>query len=189
MHKKAVAKTTNAQRNGKPPKTNLLLTQPDAMGRITCVPGGRREANIRAFSSAGFGIFLPNWSRPMRRRFSWVCGPARRPAPMKKTWRRQPAISQLTFSRDETRALKGKICDAKAPGGLQYSGEISDITVQKKVFSGTAVFKLGENPLQAVVTGPLKGKTIQGTFSMMAKGEKIGEGTFNITKEPVKAGK
>lgn len=94
----------------------------------------------------------------------------------------------VTFSRDETRALKGKIV-VKAAGGLQYSGEISDITVQKKVFSGTAVFKLGENPLQAVVTGPLKGKTIQGTFSMMAQGEKIGEGTFNITKEPVKAGK
>jgi hypothetical protein len=94
----------------------------------------------------------------------------------------------VTFSRDETRALKGKIV-IKAPGGLQYSGEISDITVKKKVFSGTAVFKLGENPLQAIVTGPLKGKIIQGTFSMMAKGEKIGEGTFSITKEPVKAGK
>jgi hypothetical protein len=94
----------------------------------------------------------------------------------------------VTFSRDETRALNGKIV-IKAAGGLQYSGEISDITVRKKVFSGTAVFKLGENPLQAIVTGPLKGKTIQGTFSMMAKGEKIGEGTFSITKEPVKAGK
>ena len=94
----------------------------------------------------------------------------------------------VTFSRDETRALKGKIV-IKAPGGLQYSGEISDISVQKKVFSGTAIFKLGENPLEAVVTGPLKGKTIQGTFSMMSKGAKIGEGTFSITKEPVKAGK
>ena len=84
--------------------------------------------------------------------------------------------------------MKGKIV-VKAPGGLQYSGEISDVTVQKKVFSGTATFKLGETLLQAVITGPLKGKTIDGTFAMMAKGQKIGEGTFSIAKEPAKAGK
>src|SRR5262249_16413030 len=94
----------------------------------------------------------------------------------------------VTFSRDETRALKGKIM-IKAPGGLQYSGEVSDITVREKVFSGNAIFKLGESPLEAVITGPLKGKTIEGTFSIMAKGQKIGEGTFSITKEPVKAAK
>jgi hypothetical protein len=94
----------------------------------------------------------------------------------------------VTFARDETRAVKGTIV-IKAPGGLQYSGEISDVTVQKKVFSGTATFKLGETLLQAVITGPLKGKTIDGTFALMSNGQKIGEGTFTIAKEPAKAGK
>jgi hypothetical protein len=94
----------------------------------------------------------------------------------------------VTFARDETRTLKGKIV-IKAPGGLEYSGEITDVTFQKNVFSGTATFKLGENPLQATVTGPLKGKTIDGTFSIMAQGQKIGQGTFSITKEPAPAGK
>jgi hypothetical protein len=185
MHKKAVAKTRTCNETASRQKTNLLQTQPDAWAGLPVfleVDVRRIYVLFLLLASASFiselvaadetKILLGVWAGK-------ATGPDGAPPTGDIT---------VTFSRDETRTLKGKIV-IKAPGGLQYSGEISDITVQKKVFSGTAVFKLGENPLQAVVTGPLKGTTIQGTFSMMAKGEKIGEGTFNITKEPVKAGK
>jgi hypothetical protein len=78
--------------------------------------------------------------------------------------------------------IAGKII-VKAPGGAQYSGQISDITLKNKIFSATAIFKLGENPLETRVSGPIKGKTIAGEFSVMAKGQKMGDGTFTITKE------
>jgi hypothetical protein len=185
MHKKAAAKT-GERNDGKPqPRTNLLQTQPDAWAGLPVfleVDVRRLYLLLLVLASASpiselvaadeTKILLGVWAGK-------ATGPDGAPPTGDIT---------VTFSRDETRALKGKIV-IKAAGGLQYSGEISDITVRKKVFSGTAVFKLGENPLQALVTGPIKGKTIQGTFSIMAKGEKIGEGTFNITKEPVKAEK
>ena len=78
--------------------------------------------------------------------------------------------------------IVGKIL-VKAPGGAQYSGQLSDITLRNKVFSATAVFKLGESFLETRVSGPLMGKTISGDFSVMAKGQKMGDGTFCITKE------
>lgn len=90
---------------------------------------------------------------------------------------------ELTISRGENKALKGKLL-VKAQGGLQYSGEVSNIALEKKIFSATAVFKLGENPIEANVKGPLKGTAIQGNFTVISKGEKIGEGTFNIQKLP-----
>jgi hypothetical protein len=86
----------------------------------------------------------------------------------------------VTFERDPA-GLKGTIV-VKGAGTLQYSGQVSKITLHKGVFSGTAIFKLGENPLEVEVTGPLKGKKIEGTFSVMAKGQKMGDGTFAITK-------
>lgn len=85
---------------------------------------------------------------------------------------------EVTFSKDG-----GKIV-VKAAGGVQYSGQVSNIMVRKKIFSATATFKLGENPTEINVTGPFNGKTIGGTFVVLAKGEKIGEGTFSITKGP-----
>jgi hypothetical protein len=89
---------------------------------------------------------------------------------------------QVTFAKGEDGNLKGKIL-VKGEGGLQYSGDLSEITVKKKVVSAKATFKLGENPLVAAVTGPLKRNTIEGTFLVTSKGEKIGEGTFSITKD------
>lgn len=80
-------------------------------------------------------------------------------------------------------AIKGAVT-VKGAGNLQYSGELSEVTLKGGIFSANAVFKLGETPLQAVVTGPLKGKTIQGTFTVLSKGQKMGEGTFSITKDP-----
>jgi hypothetical protein len=38
--------------------------------------------------------------------------------------------------------------------------------------------------LEVLVSGPLKGKTIQGTFVVSAKGQTLGEGTFSIAKDP-----
>ncbi len=96
---------------------------------------------------------------------------------------------EVDFTRGEDGVLKGKIL-VKAEGGLQYSGEVSDITFEKRIVSAKAIFKLGENPLEANVSGPLKGKTIQGSFYVVSKGERIGEGTFSITKNaPVPAKK
>jgi len=70
----------------------------------------------------------------------------------------------------------------KAPGGGQYTGQVSMVSLKNKVFAATAIFKLGENPLETLVSGPLKGKTIQGTFSVSSKGQILGEGTFSITR-------
>jgi hypothetical protein len=86
----------------------------------------------------------------------------------------------VSFAR-EAGGLTGGIV-VKAPGGAQYSGQISNITLKDKIFGATVIFKLGEAQLETQVTGPLKGKTIQGTFSVLAKGQKMGEGTFSITK-------
>ena len=88
----------------------------------------------------------------------------------------------VTFEKDPAVGIKGKIT-VKSQGGMQYSGQVSNVTLKNKVFSATAVFKLGENPLEANVAGPLKGKTIEGKFSVVSKDQKIGEGTFSITKE------
>ena len=89
---------------------------------------------------------------------------------------------QITFARGHGGNLKGKIL-VKGEGGLQYSGDLSDITLKKKVVSAKATLNLGENPLVATVTGPLQRNTIEGTFLVTSKGEKIGEGTFSITKD------
>jgi len=36
--------------------------------------------------------------------------------------------------------------------------------------------------LEAPITSPLKGRAIEGTFTVFSKGQKLGEGTFQITK-------
>jgi len=95
----------------------------------------------------------------------------------------------VTFEKDPAAGIKGKIV-VKAQGGVQYSGQVSNVMLKNRIVSATAVFKLGENPLEANVTGPLKGKTIEGSFSVVSKGQKMGEGTFSITKEtPAKSTK
>jgi hypothetical protein len=81
--------------------------------------------------------------------------------------------------------IKGAVT-VKGAGGLQYSGELSSVTLKGGIFSANAVFKLGETPLEAQVRGPLKDRTIQGTFTVISKGEKMGEGTFSIAKSPGK---
>lgn len=78
--------------------------------------------------------------------------------------------------------LKGTI-QVKAPGGAQYSGEVSKIELKRGIFSATAAFKFGENPLLAEVTGPVKGKAIAGAFTVLVKGQKMGDGTFSIAKQ------
>ncbi len=88
----------------------------------------------------------------------------------------------LTFE-PAASGMKGKIV-VTAPGGGQYSGQISNIALKNKIFSATAIFRLGEGALETQVSGPLRGKTIQGTFAVLAKGQKMGEGTFTITKNP-----
>lgn len=88
----------------------------------------------------------------------------------------------VTFEKDPAVGIKGKIL-VKAQGGVQYSGQVSNVTLKNKIFSATAVFMLGENPLEAEVTGPLKANTIAGSFLVSSKGQKIGEGTFSIAKE------
>jgi hypothetical protein len=88
----------------------------------------------------------------------------------------------IAFERDPAAGMTGTLL-VKAPGGMQYSGKIYDVTLKNKVFSAKAVFKLGENPLEAHVKGPLRGRTIEGTFFVTAKDQKLGEGTFSITKE------
>ncbi len=77
--------------------------------------------------------------------------------------------------------MKGTIT-VKAPGGAQYSGQVENIALKNGLFSATATFKLGENPLEVKVSGPLKGKTIMGTFTVLSRGQKMGDGTFTITK-------
>jgi len=79
--------------------------------------------------------------------------------------------------------MKGTIT-VKAPGGAQYSGQVGDIALKDRIFSATAIFKFGESPLEAKVSGPMKGKTITGSFTVVSKGQKMGDGTFTITKAP-----
>ncbi len=88
---------------------------------------------------------------------------------------------EVTFER-AGKGVSGRIV-VKGSGGGQYSGVMSDIALKKGQFSATAVFKLGENPLEIQVSGPLKGRTIAGGFTVTAKGQKMGDGTFTITKK------
>jgi len=88
----------------------------------------------------------------------------------------------VTFEKDGP-AIKGRIV-VKGAGGGEYSGQISDVQLKKKVFSALALFKFGESPLEVRVTGPMKGRSIEGTFTVASKGKPLGEGTFAITKGP-----
>ncbi len=90
----------------------------------------------------------------------------------------------VTFEKDPVTGIKGTIL-VRSEGGIQYRGQVYDVTLKNKLFSATAVFKLGEILLEVKVTGPLKGRTIDGSFSVMSKGQKMGEGTFSITKGAV----
>ncbi len=115
------------------------------------------------------------------------------PRPLIGTWNGRatgpqggPPTGDITVVFEKEGAvLKGTIA-VKAAGGAQYSGNVSDVELSKKVFTAKATFQLGENPLEVLVTGPLQGKTITGTFTVSAKGQKLGDGTFTITKEPAK---
>jgi hypothetical protein len=93
----------------------------------------------------------------------------------------------VTFT-SSGRELKGTI-QVKAPGGAQYSGDISKISLKQGILGATASFKLGESPLLAEVSGPLKGRLIAGTFAVTVKGQKMGDGTFEITKQPAAGSK
>lgn len=88
----------------------------------------------------------------------------------------------VTFEKDGP-GIKGKIA-VKGSGGGEYSGQVSEVQLKNKVFSALAVFKFGESPLEVRVTGPLKGRSIEGTFTVASKGQKMGDGTFAITKTP-----
>lgn len=88
----------------------------------------------------------------------------------------------VTFEKDGA-ATKGRIV-VKGAGGGEYSGQISDVQLKKGIFSALAVFRFGENPLEVRVSGPLKGRSIEGTFAVVSKGQKMGDGTFAITKNP-----
>jgi hypothetical protein len=95
-----------------------------------------------------------------------------------------PPTGALTVTFEKSGpGLKGTIV-VKGSGGGEYSGQVSNIELKDKIFSALAVFKLGENPLEIRVSGPLKSKSIEGTFSVMSKGQKMGDGTFAITKSP-----
>ncbi len=93
----------------------------------------------------------------------------------------------VAFERDQAGAVRGKMV-VTAPGGIQYSGELDRIKLEKMVFSAWLVFKFGEAPLEVDIRGPLKGKTISGTFSVSSQGQKIGDGEFSITREGGAAG-
>jgi len=93
-----------------------------------------------------------------------------------------PPTGNITVTLEKDGAgLKGKIV-VKGAGGGEYSGQISDIRLKDRIFSALAVFKFGESPLEVRVSGPLKGRSIEGTFSVVSKGQKMGDGTFAITK-------
>ena len=95
-----------------------------------------------------------------------------------------PPTGDITVTFEKTGAIiKGRIV-VKGAGGGEYSGQISEVQLKKGVFSALAVFKFGESPLEIHVSGPLKGKSIQGTFSVVSKGQKMGDGTFAIAKNP-----
>lgn len=127
---------------------------------------------------------------------TWNSAPAAdNPRPLIGTWSGRatgpqggPPTGDLTVTLEAAsgRMVKGTIA-VSGQGGMEYSGTITEGKLDKGVFSATVVFKLGENPLEILVTGPLKGKKIAGTFTVSAKGQKMGDGTFAISKlAPVK---
>ncbi len=93
----------------------------------------------------------------------------------------------VTFEREKGAVIKGRIV-VMAKGGVQYSGQVSDVTLKNRVFEATAVFKLGENPLEVRVTGPFKGNSIEGSFTVTSKGQKMGDGSFAIKKQAAAPG-
>lgn len=112
------------------------------------------------------------------------------PRPLVGTWSGRASGPQggpptgdliVTLQSAPGRTVKGTIA-VRGQGGVEYSGTITEGKLEKGQFSATAVFKLGENPLEVSVTGPLKGKEIEGTFTVSAKGQKMGDGTFAISK-------
>jgi hypothetical protein len=95
-----------------------------------------------------------------------------------------PPTGDITVTFEKSGSLlRGRIA-LKGSGGSEYTGQVSNIALNDKIFSAFAVFKMGENPLEIHISGPLKGKYIEGTFSVTSKGQKMGDGTFAITKSP-----
>jgi len=88
---------------------------------------------------------------------------------------------RVVFESGAEGEIAGKFI-VKAGENFEYAGEVGKISLEKGMFAATAVFKLGENPLEVPITGPLKGRAIEGTFTVFSKGQKLGEGTFQITK-------
>ncbi len=95
-----------------------------------------------------------------------------------------PPTGALIVTFEKAGAGIGGRITVKGGGGGEYSGTLSDVQLKNRVFSALAVFKFGENPLEVHVTGPLRRKSIAGTFSVVSKGQKMGDGTFSITKGP-----
>ncbi len=95
-----------------------------------------------------------------------------------------PPTGDIMVTFEKAGAVIGGRIAVKGAGGGEYSGKISGVQLKNRVFSALAVFKFGENPLEVHVTGPLKGKSIEGTFSVVSKGQKMGDGTFSIIKGP-----
>jgi hypothetical protein len=95
-----------------------------------------------------------------------------------------PPTGDLTVTfKSQAGQLTGRMT-VRGQGGTEYSGDVSDVSLRKGVFSATATLMLGENPLVVQVNGPLKRQTIEGTFSVSLKGQKMGDGTFSIVKSP-----
>jgi hypothetical protein len=95
-----------------------------------------------------------------------------------------PPTGDLTVTLEaKGHVISGRMA-VKGPSGVEYSGTVSGVALRQGVFTGTATLKLGENPLTVEVTGPLKGKVIEGTFTVSMKGQKMGDGTFSIKKVP-----
>jgi hypothetical protein len=121
-----------------------------------------------------------------------TCGPvcaADNPRALLGTWigkasgpQGAPPTGDLTVTFKAQGSEIGGRMVVKGQGGNEYSGDVSGVSLRKGIFSGTATLKLGENPLTVEVSGPLKGKMIEGTFTVTLKGQKMGDGTFSIKK-------
>ncbi len=94
-----------------------------------------------------------------------------------------PPTGELTIKFEKTSSGVSGTALVKGAGELHYSGTLSSIALKNHLFTAVATFKLGETPLEVRISGPMKARTIAGTFTVYSKGQKMGDGTFSVTKE------
>jgi hypothetical protein len=89
----------------------------------------------------------------------------------------------VIFQKDGDEEVTGKITVTAPGGSLEYSGKIDSVELEGGKLKARVIFPLGESAIEVHIRGPVEKQTIRGDFTVIAQGQPLGEGTFQISKQ------